>query len=132
MLKPRRAPGADTGPDFDTRELVRGRFGNRCARCGGYGGGNVHHRRPRGRGGNQRQDDGDDTNCPTNLLWLCGSGTTGCHGWAESNRSVSYDEGWLVPHGITPPVDVPVRLWDGRLVYLNPDGGWDYAATRTE
>lgn len=37
---------------------------------------NVHHRRNRSQGG---------TWCPDNLLHLCGSGTTGCHGWVTHN-----------------------------------------------
>lgn len=48
---------------------------------------NVHHRKPRGQGGR---------NVMRNLLHLCGSGTTGCHGYIEHNRDVSYTNGWLV------------------------------------
>jgi hypothetical protein len=126
----RRADAEDTGPDFETRELVRARFWNRCARCGWYGGGNIHHRRPRGLGGSHisRDDDPENyTNCPSNLLWLCGSGTTGCHGWVESHRAAARDAGWLVGHGITPPAAVPVTLWDGQRVLLDAEGGWRLA-----
>jgi hypothetical protein len=126
----RRTPVEDTGPDFETKEAVRARFWNRCARCGSYGGGNVHHRRPRGRGGShitQEDDPENYANCLSNLLWLCGSGTTGCHGWVESNRTASYEAGWLVRHGNVPPAAVPVTLWDGQEVLLDAEGGWRLA-----
>ena len=35
-------------------------------------------------------------NTGANLVLMCGTGTTGCHGWAESNRAQAHDEGWLV------------------------------------
>ena len=35
-------------------------------------------------------------NQPANLVVLCGSGVTGCHGWVESNRSEAMDAGWIV------------------------------------
>lgn len=31
-----------------------------------------------------------------NLIALCGSGTTGCHGWVESNRGQSRELGYLI------------------------------------
>lgn len=59
---------------------------------------NVHHRRPRQMGG---------TKAPwidnhENLLALCGSGTTGCHGHVESRRQDAYGFGWLLRHGMDP------------------------------
>jgi hypothetical protein len=33
---------------------------------------------------------------PANLIVLCGSGISGCHGWVESNRSVARDLGFLI------------------------------------
>jgi 5-methylcytosine-specific restriction protein A len=113
----------DTGPDFWTRRAVQGRFGGRCARCGGPGV-TVHHRKPRGMGGTRDPA----INYPSNLLWLCGNGTTGCHGWIEHNRASARRSGWLVPYG-RDPTQVPVRLWDRRLVLLDNDGGWRFAPT---
>lgn len=54
----------------------------RCVRCGaslghGWPGYSCHHRQLRSGGGRT------DLN---NLIMLCGSGTTGCHAWAHSNR----------------------------------------------
>lgn len=54
---------------------------------------NYHHRLPRGQGG---------TDTPACLMHLCGSGTTGCHGWVEHNRALSYELGLLVRMGQDP------------------------------
>jgi hypothetical protein len=54
---------------------------------------NIHHRLPRGAGG---------TNSKANLLHLCGSGTTGCHGWVESHRKEAYELGLLLRRGENP------------------------------
>lgn len=117
MLKPRRH--RKTGPDADVWEAVRARFWGLCARCGESGPGNVHHRQPRGMGGTSRPG----TNSPANLLWLCGSGTTGCHGYVESYRTEAAEQGWLVKHP-RDPADVPVLLWDGQRVLLDAEGGY--------
>lgn len=47
-----------------------------CVACGWQVGGNVHHVLPKGKGG----DDVDG-----NLLVLCGTGTSGCHGAHHGN-----------------------------------------------
>jgi hypothetical protein len=65
----------------------------------------FHHRRPRGMGGSTAAD----TNTPANVLLLCGTGTTGCHGDVESQRQLAYAHGWLVPQG-TDPATVPVDV----------------------
>lgn len=109
-------PQRNTNPDFWTRELVRVRFGGRCCRCG-KDGATIHHRTPRALGGTKDPA----INYPSNLLWVCGDGTRGCHGYIESHRTESYDQGWLVRHGRR-PATVPVHLWDGRDVYLDDDG----------
>ena len=33
---------------------------------------------------------------PANLIALCGSGVTGCHGWVESNRDKAREMGYLI------------------------------------
>jgi hypothetical protein len=48
---------------------------------------NMHH----------RQREGVGPSLPFNLLHLCGSGTTGCHGWIEHNRDEAKLRGWIVP-----------------------------------
>lgn len=48
---------------------------------------NAHHKHMSGQGG-------PDT--PENLLWVCGSGTTGCHGWIHANPEAATALGLLV------------------------------------
>lgn len=108
-----------TGPDETTTQALYTRAQGRCEVC------NVdlttgreyskHHRIPRGRGGN---------NDLANLLLLCGTGTTGCHGMIESHRTIAYEHGWLVRSGYSPG-EIPVRIHgvlDTRVVYLTSDG----------
>lgn len=64
----------------------------------------IHHRRPRGMGGSRSPE----VNATPNGLVLCGSGTTGCHGWVEAHRDRARQEGLLVPSW-RDPADVPVR-----------------------
>lgn len=116
MLR-RRAPRRDTGPQFWVKQEVQARWGGRCARCGGPGS-NIHHRQPRRMGGSRDPR----VNGPANLLWLCGTGTTRCHGWIESHRDAAREAGWLLRDG-QDPAAVPVLLWDGRRVLLDDDGG---------
>lgn len=60
------------------------------------------------------------TNDPRNLVLLCGSGVTGCHGEVESNRTRARDEGWLVRS--LDDLDVPlVTVW-GNGIRLHADG----------
>lgn len=52
----------------------------------------IHHRCPRAAGGTSRVW----VNEPANLLLVCGSGTSGCHGWIESNRATARQQGLLI------------------------------------
>lgn len=94
------------------RRIIAERCGGRCERCGApeY---TVHHRRKRSQGG---------TWCPSNLLALHGSGTTGCHGWVEANPAAAHALGFWLRAGQSPDT-TPVWLW-GRWVLLQPDGGY--------
>ena len=60
------------------------------------------------------------TNGAANLIVLCGSGTTGCHGWVEKHRADSKRDGLLVA-STREPADVPVRL-NGTWWMLTDDG----------
>lgn len=98
-----------TGPSPTVRRLVVERDGG-CLRCGGEAT-NIHHRRPRGMGGTRDPA----VNAPSNLVALCGSGTTGCHGWIESHRAQALADGWLVSRW-GDPAKVPIfvrgeRIW---------------------
>lgn len=113
-----------TGPGQPTRLLLIGRSLGCCELCGrrlhdGWGwlgDHSFHHRQPRGVGGTRAAA----INSPANLLLLCGTGTTGCHGLVEAQRAIAYDRGWLVRHPFD-PAGAPVRIHPGRVVLLT---GW--------
>lgn len=103
-----------------TRALVLSRDGHLCARCSrsvlNYPS-SIHHRVPRRMGGTRDPRIND----PRNLVRLCGSGTTGCHGWVESYRAVGRQEGWLLRS--LDDLDTPlVNQW-GVVIRLTADGG---------
>ena len=82
-------------------------------------------------GGSRRAE----LNTPANIVLICGSGTTGCHGEIESQREAAYADGLLLHDGQDPAV-VPVLLAcpvDGwpRLLLLAVDGTWSYAEDTT-
>lgn len=80
-----------------------------------------HHRQPRGMGGSSL----DGQHGLDVLLLVCGDGTTGCHGFIEGNRELAERWGLLVPHGDgMDPAAIPVTLASGRLVLLDPRGGF--------
>lgn len=61
-----------------------------CRRCGirlSIVSGSRHHRQRRQAGGHRT----------SNLVLLCGSGTTGCHGWAHRNPEAAQMRGFIVP-----------------------------------
>lgn len=117
----------DTGPSASVRRKVAERAGYSCEACGLilYAAGiqtwtsphSFHHRRPRGMGGSSDPA----TNSPANLLLLCGTGTTGCHGLIEARRSWALEAGYLVPQG-QDPAAVPVVVAPNLLVLLDHDG----------
>lgn len=106
------SPRRRTGPNPEVRQAVVDRDKHRCARCGrqlpGYPA-SIHHRTPRGMGGTRDPK----VNKASNLLLLCGTGTTGCHGWVESHRKEATERGFLVPWW-QDPAEVPVNYWDGK------------------
>lgn len=89
------------GDEKRAREVVRGRDGGRCVRCRRYGPANWDHRRNKSQGGLW---------APSNGQLLCGSGTTGCHGWKTANPREAIAEGWAVP-GWADPLVWPARRW---------------------
>lgn len=120
-----------TGFTPDTATLVLNRQGGRCFWCrkwiaSGVRGFDysIHHRCPRGMGGSKEAW----VNSPANALALCGHGTTGCHGWVESNRDTALDLGLLVSKiaaSINPerrPDRIPVTDADGARWLLTDDG----------
>ena len=94
-------------PEAAGRASVRERSQGRCELCGRAQADGVHHRQPRSAGGSWH---------PANLLDLCGSGTTGCHGLVEAHRDPftgypcdTYLMGWHVHRG-EHPAGVVARL----------------------
>ena len=80
------------------------RDGEACVRCGlslAWLPGSRHHRQRRQVGGHR----------VANLILLCGSGTTGCHGWVHANPQAARDNGWIVSAYVKNVELVPVKRW---------------------
>lgn len=97
---------------------------HRCFRCGAYlssawPGYSCHHRQLQGSGG-------PDT--PENRIMLCGSGTTGCHGWVHANPAVARAHGWLVSKFTGHPELVPAEHHSRGWLLLAADGSFAVAA----
>lgn len=60
-------------------------------------------------------------NSPANLMLVCGSGTTLCHGVIENYRAGAVAAGWLVLSRID-PARVAVLITRDRYIYLTEDG----------
>lgn len=109
-------PTPNSGPSAKLRALVEARD-KACVRCGAQPSrdeDSIHHRIPRGRGGE---------NTAENLILLCGSALSGCHHYVESHRTEAYNHGYLVRTGFD-PLDVPVLLLGTTWAYPSPDGKW--------
>lgn len=115
-------------PSERVKRLVWARAMGRCERCGldaraSWDGYSYHHRRIKGMGGDKRPD----TQEAQNLLLLCGSGTTGCHGWAHHDVTGQAREmGFIVSRWADPLVEPVASFLRGRVV-LQADGGWGAA-----
>lgn len=59
-------------------------------------------------------------NLPSNLLLVCGSGTTLCHGVIENYRAGAVAAGWLVLSRVD-PATVACLITRDRWVYLADD-----------
>jgi hypothetical protein len=108
--------------DTETRALVLNRAGHRCEACGigvhtrlGY---SAQHRHPRGMGGTTARP---WINYASNILVMCGSATTGCHGAAERRVPGLHDRGFWLKSGQV-PADTPVQLFDRTWVELTDTG----------
>lgn len=120
--KEKRTGRRDTGPDRTTRELVLERDEYRCVVCGiGIIGirASIHHRRNRGSGGSSDPL----INAPSNLLTVCGTGTTGCHGWIGASPAEALEAGYVVSlNSQEATADVPVLHAALGGVFLLDDG----------
>lgn len=112
-----------TGPSSDVVTAVLERAGYSCEACSSPLGDrrgvdwSVQHRIPRGMGGTRWAG----VNRPSNLMILCGSATTGCHGFAESHRGPAVAAGWLI-QSRTDPRTVAILITRDRWCYLGDDG----------
>jgi hypothetical protein len=96
------------------RQLVRARSGRVCEGCSQARATNWAHRVGRGQLGPW---------CPTNGLDLCGSGTTGCHGWATANPKAARAKGWVL-RSTDQPGELPALHALHGWILLDEDGGW--------
>lgn len=108
-------------PTLETRRRVLARDGYQCAICGhgidtGWSGYSIHHRRMRSHGSGY-----DMLHEAGNLLTLCGSGTTGCHGWVHAHPKRAYQLGYLV-HMSDEPLSQPVYYQQHGWQLLGHDG----------
>lgn len=100
-------------------DAAKHRDGPVCLRCGTTLHGrsaSKHHRKLKGRGTPKRLWD-----LVENIVILCGSGTTGCHGWAHHHRREAEATGWIVPSWAD-PAEVPLIDLLARRFWLRPDG----------
>ena len=110
-----------TGPDLGTRETVARRDAYTCVRCGNpadaaWDGHSIHHRR-------LRSHPWPGLHEPANLITLCGSGTTGCHGHVHAHPKEARENGWIVSAHQDRPETVPVLTARHGWVLLDRNGG---------
>ena len=106
-----------TDPDQATVDAVMRRSGGKCESCGDelYGRRgfeySIHHRKRRSQGGDNRT---------SNLVVLCGHGTSQCHGACHSEIARARQAGLLLRSRESPQA-VPMERHDGTVL-LDDDG----------
>lgn len=69
----------------------------------------------------------------SNLIDVCGSGSTGCHGLIHGDPGFAYSQGWLVHSWDDHPEDIPVNTYLHGWVLLDNQGSWTpYEPTNKE
>lgn len=102
-----------SNPPKSVTDQVDARDAQRCVKCGRpLVGGSRHHRQLRSQGGKHTVE---------NIVLMCGSGTTGCHGFVHAHPAEARDMGWIVPSWEEPD-ETPMLTWRG-WVLLTADGG---------
>ena len=95
---------SQSAAEIDAREVVGYRDEGVCVNCRRVDpvfGVNWDHRKNRSQGGTWE---------PANGQLLCGSGTTGCHGYFTSHPQEAFATGYAVP-GWAEPTEYPARRW---------------------
>ena len=107
----------------ESKHVALQRQGWHCMRCGR----NLHdpsalagqaaasHRQLR------RRADPTVRDLPSNIVELCGSGTTGCHGWTHAHPAEAERFGYIIPSW-RDPLNAPIRDWNGDWWWLLDDG----------
>lgn len=99
----------------DCRDIVAQRSDGVCEICGSARAATMHHRLTR-RFGKWR---------PSNIVHLCGDGTTGCHGRVTNTRTEYYDHGWLIrTWDFRSPDEIPFLHWQWGFVLLDERGDY--------
>lgn len=122
-------PKAKRSVEEAARRLVRARDGHRCQMCGrsivDYPS-NIHHRINRGHGGSALLERA------SLLIRICGSGTTGCHGWVTEHATKAGELGWVLPKN-NPDIDPTqerILTHEWGWVLLDDEGGRTPCAAR--
>lgn len=128
-----------SGPTKNQRREVIIRDEGACVKCGvacvdpdtltPYREYSLQHRAARGMGGSKDPA----INSSANLILLCGSGVSDCHGDVESNREDGRRLGYAVASHDDPEL-VPILNWTHGTAFLSTAGGWwpigrDYQGT---
>jgi hypothetical protein len=103
----------------EAEQAAKDRDGDTCQRCGRNLQGqpaSKHHRKLKGRGTPPEEFDRVE-----NIVVLCGTGTTGCHGWAHAERTASHEAGWTCWTWEDPAVR-PCLTLVGTMVMFLEDG----------
>lgn len=106
-------------PTQTTKRLVAARQRYRCWICNkdltGPTPHSFHHRR-------MRSHPFPGLHEPANLILLCGTGTTGCHGQVHADPAHAYRNGWLMHSWQPDPEASPLLDHDGRWRLLDNTG----------
>lgn len=115
---------SNTGPSPAIRQRVIDRDSphgwKTCQWCGrtitdAY---SLQHRRARAGGGSVEKA----TNLPSNLVLMCGTATTGCHGYVESHPFEASARGFRVRQG-DDPAHVQIKTYSHGVCLLDDFGG---------
>lgn len=109
-----------SNPSRLTCQLVDLRDESRCVRCGRWLPGTPasrHHRKRRS------QASRGEVHSPANLILLCGTGTTGCHGWVHAHPAQAREHGWLL-RSTDDPTRIPLLSDVHGWILLDDKGGW--------